>query len=370
MIKRKISETASTNRNYALDFLKIVATVIIVFHHYQQATKTIYSNGINYYNGWFYFGRMVELFFLISGYLMYRYIDVIQNGKITLKDWYLKRSLRLLPMVTLGAVAYEIFLYIHRILCDGGFCYSEKELDIFGTLITSLGLQCMGVFNNPKINNPTWYVSVLLLVYVVFFLSTKLAKRLGCSPNYIYLFIILLSCGIQTYDITIPFLTNSTTRGYSCFFFGILLADYVRKNGVSVKLVIIDVLVLVLLSGLFIQKSEMVAQSMRYLLSFVFFPGLVLLTETNLAKRIFQHKFWGVWGQISFNAFIWHSPMFRAMFSAMHILDITPNYAQRKWMYLFCLLTMVVGTISFFCIEKPLNRFIQGKLFSREEMGL
>jgi len=96
-------------------------------------------------------------------------------------------------------------------------------------------------------------------------------------------------------------------------------------------------------------------------MSFVFFPGLVLLTETEAAKRIFRHRFWGIWGQISFHAYIWHYPMFWAMCLTTHILNITPYYAQRKWMYLFCFLVMAVGFVSFYCIEKPLNRFILKK---------
>lgn len=362
MSMQNMKKESNSDRNYALDFIKIIATILIVFHHYQQVTGTTYATGINYYNGWFYFGRLVELFFLISGYLMFRYTDAILSDKITLKDWYIKRTVRLLPMVTVSVVAHQIILHIHKALCPGGFCYSESTANVFGSIITSLGLQSIGVFDNPGINNPTWYISVLILVYVVFFLSTKLAGHLNCSPNYIYIFIILLSCGIQKYAIEIPFLTNNTTRGYSSFFFGILLAGYVKRNGVSTKLVVIDCLSLTALMYLFFCEKSLVSHGLRYLLSFVFFPGLVLLTETNTVKRIFRHRFWGIWGQISFNAYIWHSPMFRAMYSVAHLLNITPNYSQRKWMYLFCFLTQVVGVISFYFVEKPLNEWIQRKL--------
>lgn len=37
-------------RNYALDFFKIVATILIVFHHYQQVLNIEFES-INFYGG-------------------------------------------------------------------------------------------------------------------------------------------------------------------------------------------------------------------------------------------------------------------------------------------------------------------------------
>ena len=50
------------------DILKIVSATLIVFHHYQQVFKVRF-NGINFYDGAFNFGYLVELFFIISGIL-------------------------------------------------------------------------------------------------------------------------------------------------------------------------------------------------------------------------------------------------------------------------------------------------------------
>lgn len=67
-------------RYYSLDFLKIVATVIIICHHFQQLSGAFYPGYINFYNGKFYWGYMVELFFVLSGFFMYPYIEKIRGG--------------------------------------------------------------------------------------------------------------------------------------------------------------------------------------------------------------------------------------------------------------------------------------------------
>lgn len=78
-------------REYSLDLLKILATIMIVFHHYQQGEEVVFSHW-NFFNGKFYFGWLVELFFMLSGYFMFRYVEKIQNG-LSFKQFYLKRYL-------------------------------------------------------------------------------------------------------------------------------------------------------------------------------------------------------------------------------------------------------------------------------------
>ena len=51
-----------------LDVLKIVAITLIVFHHYQQVFECDLG-ALAFYGGEFYFGRLVELFFMVSGFL-------------------------------------------------------------------------------------------------------------------------------------------------------------------------------------------------------------------------------------------------------------------------------------------------------------
>ncbi len=57
-------------RKYSLDVLRIIATILIIFHHYGQVTGLYLEGHINYWNGRFYFGYVVEFFFLLSGYFI------------------------------------------------------------------------------------------------------------------------------------------------------------------------------------------------------------------------------------------------------------------------------------------------------------
>lgn len=104
---------ATCQRNYSLDVLRIIATILIVFHHYQQSTGAFFEGHLNFYNGKFYFGYIVELFFLLSGFFMVNYRKRIEDG-LAFKNFFLRRITRLLPLVFISGIAYEFFLYWYQ----------------------------------------------------------------------------------------------------------------------------------------------------------------------------------------------------------------------------------------------------------------
>lgn len=219
-------------RKYSLDVLRIIATILIIFHHYGQVTGLYLEGHINYWNGRFYFGYVVEFFFLLSGYFMYRYIGKITNG-LTFKKFFLPRALRLLPLVFISGVTYEVLLGIYQKVCGGD--WFGVSITVWGVIINALGVQDGWAFANPMVNNPTWYISVLLLCYIVFYLLTYLGKRWQIPHTYLFVFMVLLGCGAQTYGLNLPFLNGSSCRGYYAFFFGVLLAEWLEKLNAAKK---------------------------------------------------------------------------------------------------------------------------------------
>lgn len=96
-------------RNYALDLLKILATSFIVLHHYEQGTQYAAFKFVSFYGGKFPFGNFVELFFIISGYFTYIYVQKIQHG-LEFKKFFKKKYFRLVPMLAIS-VFFETVIY-------------------------------------------------------------------------------------------------------------------------------------------------------------------------------------------------------------------------------------------------------------------
>ena len=152
-------------RIYALDLLKFVAAIIIIFYHY-QGQHSITFPSFNFYGGAFSFGNLVELFFVISGYFMYSSAAKIPERE-HFSSFMKKRCIRLLPVNALAAAAHCVYM-----LLQYGGC------SVWGWMITSLGLFALGgEFSKYNINAPAWYISVLLICYVWFYVLTYCGKK-------------------------------------------------------------------------------------------------------------------------------------------------------------------------------------------------
>lgn len=345
---------ATSERSYPLDFLKILATIIIVFHHFQQTTGITYEGTVNFYYGKFYFGYVVELFFILSGFFMLRYIKKIQSG-LSFQEFYLKRAFRLLPLVACSAIVYEVLLEVYHFLYRTS--WFDVEVTLFGVLTTSLGIQSGWAFSNPSVNNPVWYISVLLLCYAVFYLLTRFHGKIPVV--YLYLAMIFLGCGICTYGINLPFLNASSARGYYSFFTGVLLALALDHWKITAKGVCLCLFNIVLIVGLIIVKYAYVERDLVFLLTFVLYPSIIVVFQTDFVKKLFSHPFWGLWGKISYDVFIWHNPMYLAMYIVMKLFSWEIDFTHISSMYIYCLIAEIVGVLSYYFLEQPINRFVK-----------
>lgn len=351
-----------SERNNALSFLKLMAIIQIVFHHYQQYTAAEFSFGINFFGGWFDFGYVTELFFAVSGYLIYKYMQVIQKGSLTLGGWCAKRAARLLPVTAVTAVVYEGLLFVyHMIDYVPRHFLLDLPLDLWGMVRTMLGLQVGFGFGDPYINGPVWYISVLLSCYIVFYVATKLAQKLGCSPIYIFIAVILIGMSPLCQS-EIAFLTSYNARGYYAFFTGVILAHYIAKCGVSKKLAMFAAAVFALLTAVFVVYRFAVVNNLPYVLTFMLYPSLIILCETDFAKRLFRHSIWQKADGVVFNVYVWHVPVILLWFIVIDVLKITPDFSNVLIMLGYTAAAFAVGALSHWLVEKPLNKVVQGYL--------
>lgn len=345
-------------RNCTLDMLKVFATILIVFHHYQQDAQGItgqnFSCFVNFYGGTFYFGYMVELFFLISGMCMFPYIQKIAQG-LTFYEFYARRAARLLPLMAVsGAVSAVLLVFYNKIYSGNNYCLGTPSL--FGVLIQSLGVHDGWVFSNPSLNNPTWYCSVLMLCYAIFFGIVYWSGRFRVSPVFGMLFFMFLGCGINTYGINLPFLNSSSSRGFYGFFAGVLLATVMPKLQAWRYSAIASLLIVVLFFADFRCKNGSL-EYLPFLLTFVLYPVLMILLQSSPLRRGAGAPFWGKWAKITYSVFIWHFPAYLFVFLLLPLLHIDPaSVANQTCMVLFACLMQPIGWFSYRFLEKPWNR--------------
>lgn len=344
------------NRQYSLDFIKVIATVFIIFHHYQQYVSGSFASGINFYGGLYNFGYMVELFFILSGYFMYPYITKIRQG-ISLKEFFVSRYLRLIPLVAIAAFVYQFLVLVH--IKTVGTAWFMHSPNLWETIVAALGLQEGWIFrDNTYINYPVWYISVLLLCYVLFYFATFLSKKLHISGRYFYLSFIFAGIAISSYGWQLPFLNEYTARGYYAFFTGVLLATYCFERNTTKKESLVSLAIAILLIDLIAFHNGLVASGIRYVSAFLLFPAIIMVFKSTFMCKLLSAQIYRTAASIAFNSFIWHMPLLVALMIINNQVPIGMNLASRGSMWGFLIVVIIVGTVSYFFIEKNIKKLL------------
>lgn len=337
-------------RNITLDIVRVAAATLIVLHHYQQGTGMVLQH-INFYGGKFEVGYVVELFFVISGLLVYKNMEEIKKNK-TLKEFFEKKFFRIVPLMAISVIV-EAFLRWWHVVVIKGEQFGYGLLDI---IANAFGLQQLGIFTVKAINQSTWYLSVLLFCYIVFYYGVRISKRLEISCNYI--FIIFVFCGaiIGTYQWNTALINVSIGRGLFSFFLGVILADFAERHTEKRFEWLILVFPLVFLS-LIKWKNEFINSGTFFFYTLFLWLPIVYVSVKLVSLTIAENKIVSVLGVSSFGVYVWNEPLCVVRNIVVAYLNI--DVCNINAMIIFTILNWGVGVISYYLIEKTINGYIQ-----------
>lgn len=320
-----------TNSFAYFTILKFLGALLIaVFLHYNDHFLTyLYTeNPFDPKSIWFLFSRksyvFVEMYFILSGILFaYAYEERIQNG-LSLKEFFINRVKRLYPLVivtTLYMYLANYFLYRAT-----GTLYSCGTLKV-SDLLFDLFLAGKCIFHGAKtLNAPIWYVSVLMLCYLIAFVQNKLSKNK--TVLFCFSFLTLLVGLLMRFDKKqYPFWNEDVARGLIAFFAGLLLGHFMKwlsekKENLTVsckrenryQLCFRLVIFLFLMLSLFFMKKSIWAMTDAVFTSvtaIVVFPLLLLLFfDVSRINCICDTRLFRFLGAISFDIYLWNFPIF------------------------------------------------------------
>lgn len=328
-----------------LDILKIVSATFIVFHHYQQVSGASF-NGFNFYGGKISWGYLVELFFMISGFLAAMTIKC--NDKISKS--LLKKVSRIMPMAFLSVLSYLIILVLYKAF-TGKLLFNESYSVI--QVITSLTLLNQGwlVEFFPAINNPIWYLCVLVWISILYIVIKYIVKDNNKAELFIsFLFVVLGIVGWRIngkYGFDLPFLHTSDCRGYVAFFIGVCLYHLFCKLGERNTSIVGAGLVVVSLIGMCI-----LGYSNWYVLVVFLFPSILLLAVSIPQICIPNIE---LCGGVSYEVYLWHMPMFCLIKMVVDVIGLQIEHSYFT-MGLFCALVWSIAFILYQFVETPINK--------------
>lgn len=192
-----MTEINSSKPHYEiLDGLRGVAALVVVLFHVLE----VYSGG-NHANQLINHGYLaVDFFFLLSGFVIgYAYDD--RWGKMTLKDFFKRRLIRLQPMIIVGSVIGALLFYFQDSpgLGWGGI----HDVPVWKMLLVMLigftlipvgkGLDIRGWNEMHPLNGPAWSLFFEYIANIVYALVLRRVTKLVLS------LLVAIAAGITIY---------------------------------------------------------------------------------------------------------------------------------------------------------------------------
>jgi len=347
-----------------IDGLRALAVISVILYHAQ-----ILVFGRDWFEGG-YIG--VDIFFVISGYLITRLIlsDLYVKGSFSLLNFYERRARRILPMLFILIFASIPFAW-QKLLPSDFVEYAESILAslFFGSnfffYFTTTEYGADSSLLKPLLH--TWSLGIEEQFYLVFpILAIVVFKYFR---NYFLIILVALSL------VSLQFAELMEARNSELNFYlpfsrfwelavGSVLAcrEFKSKHinqSVAAQALPMVGLCMLLYSVLFFDGES----SHPGFLTLIPVVGVALIigfsSKDELVGKLFGGKVF-VWiGLISYSAYLWHFPIFA--FSRMGPSDPN-NYDKLMWIGL----TFVLSSASYLGIERPFRnrRVITRKLFS------
>lgn len=347
----------------------IAAMGIAFFSHYYffgpEENFPFYNRVTHWF--WNYSSFFVDLFFVISGFVMvYAYREKIKGRKIGFKDFIKKRVIRFYPLMVFALFCVLFLQLLHRRL-TGVFFVDELIADN-SLLAFVMNLMCLQGTSllGTSFNAPSWYLSVVLVMYILFFVVTYVAGKYDME-NPAYAAMLLLGLVMAVKNCPYVFLN---CRGLIGFFSGCLLYEVCncvnRIKEKQKKNVIIGTafFALLIICAIGIRYGHAVfAPSVLVVVVYgmVIWPLLVFLVVCMPAFRwVLQQKLFLFLGKISFSMYLIHFPVMIVLQDVNIILNLGLNYEAKKVFILYVLLVLVISVCCYYLVERKMTNYFKG----------
>lgn len=230
---RKTMKSTSDIRMYSIDGLKgILACIVAFVWHYQHflpigspfycVLKPFYEHGY----------LAVEFFYMISGFgMVLGYESRIISGEIDTFHYVNGRVKRLFMPVLLSTMVTTVLQLIYMHSFGNIMQYASEFFTVDHFVLNILGLQTGIIGREYSFNGPLWFVSVLIVCYVIFYLVVRYNVDKEDIIPLLYWIIMLIGLAIIHSGLSKPLLNEEMGRGLASFFAGAILSSIYRKTG-------------------------------------------------------------------------------------------------------------------------------------------
>lgn len=346
----------------SIQFLRGFAALAVVVHHTGGYVKRYFEPTLLFEDKFSIGFAGVDLFFVISGFIIHFTSKNYLNNPSKLKEYLKKRFIRVYPIYWIITTILFISSWLIVEILDKNIFSIGYPNTLIAYIQTYLLLPL-----HFAINPVTWTLSYELFFYLCFAILI-ISERLWIIPA------LILAVSFYNIFIDVPEIVevklnyfNFIFSGYNFeFMFGFLIYPLYEKiklsNIISVILLIISISIIALF-GYDIGDYD----SYKRVLTFGLPSGLILLSLLNLENNnaISFPKITLTLGDASYALYLIHFPMMLLMNKIPQILGYNFSAIQEVWYSYFIIISMVISSIYVhkwieMPVAKKLNSLLKG----------
>ena len=326
----------------SIQFLRGFAALAVVVHHTGGYVKRYFEPTLLFGDKFSIGFAGVDLFFVISGFIIHFTSKNYLNNPSKLKEYLQKRFIRVYPIYWIITTILFVSSWLIVEILDKNIFSIGYPNTLIAYIQTYLLLPL-----HFAINPVTWTLSYELFFYLCFAILI-ISKRLWIIPA------LILAVSFYNIFINIPEIVevklnyfNFIFSGYNFeFMLGFLIFQFYEKikisNTISVILMMISIIIIVLF-GYSIGDYD----SYKRVLTFGLPSGFILLSLLNLEqnKAISFPKFTLTLGDASYTLYLIHFPMMLLMNKIPQILNYNITEYQEIWYSYFIIISIVISSI-------------------------
>jgi len=350
---------------YSVEFVRFVFAAIIVYYHILHSNIQGAAEGMPIYERLYdncaYAGAIVEAFFIISGYFLFK--SFLHKPNLSVKEFAYNKFARLWPVLALYLLIGLIFFYFNPYDC----------------FYNALFLQAVGV--TPKVSGITWYVSPLFFTMIFLFAlyknfknKTKFHLLLGVFVYFSYV-LLVNNCGtVFGRDTIYGVFSLSVLRAVAGLGLGYLIGaavqsfeklDYVRNDkgnrfsGAVIFLVVsaAEIISLYFMMRHFFDAQNSMKQEFFFVLLFtVFF--LCLISRKGIFTVLFNHKLFGFVGKYAYSIYMMQQIAFYILQKTFWQNTAYMHAHFVRTLVISTALSIVFGIAVYYIVEKPSYYFL------------
>lgn len=346
----------SGNRNqiyfHEIDSLRFLAFLIVFLGHAWLPITAAFSQ-----LAWF----GVELFFLISGFLLTRilYEEYKESKSINLKFYFIRRILRIWPLYFsfiillffLSVKIFRISYSFERLL--GNIFFVDNIFTVSGWTNTNSG------------SGHLWTISVEEQYYFILpFLALWLFRKTKGQKTFFFIAAFLLLLIGKSLAVILkakyPFV-HVLPLSADSFLMGILIGTFYnnqtlshQRNHLLLCLGIILLFIVLLLPSKNITGFHLLLIYPLQAIGFAFILICVLTGRDYPLNKLLRNKALVYLGKISFGLYIFHFPVIVQLAGLFNTKEVLMQFFGLLLMFL---VTLILSLISYYLVEKPFLSF-------------